>query len=334
MKWSVIGAGGIADRRVIPALIKSNENKLVAVYDRTPAVAERIGSKYSVPYFTDAEEMLKSVSCDAVYIATPVYGHKSDALLALSYSKHVLLEKPIAMNAEESAEIANAFKKAGKYISVGYMLEYHDLHQKARKVIKSGKIGSASDVRIRFSCWYPDIENAWRQNKMLGGGGVIMDLGVHCLDLAEYILNEEISDVKAFCSTLTFLYEVEDSAVIIFRTKSGVLGHIDVNFNVPDIASDSKLEIYGSGGCIICDGTLGQAESGVMSYLYAPQTDYNAMQDQSAMKPQKISAGGGDIYLKQFDDFAKTVKTNKYDYSSVDRAVRVQSIVDKIYAEN
>ena len=75
VKWGVIGAGGIADRRTIPAILKDKNSKLVAVMDRVAVTAEKIGEKYGVPYFTDETEMLKSVDCDAVYICTPVSCH-------------------------------------------------------------------------------------------------------------------------------------------------------------------------------------------------------------------------------------------------------------------
>ena len=70
-KWCIIGAGGIADRRTIPAILKDENSELVAVMDRVPAVAQAIGEKYSVPYFSEETEMLKNTDCDAVYIGTP-----------------------------------------------------------------------------------------------------------------------------------------------------------------------------------------------------------------------------------------------------------------------
>ena len=119
VKWVVIGAGGIADRRTIPAILKNKDSILVAVMDRVPAVAEAIGKKYSVPYFTEEEEMLKNVDCDAVYIGTPVMCHMNQALIALRYGKHVFVEKPIAINAEDAERLVNAFKSAGKQIAIG-----------------------------------------------------------------------------------------------------------------------------------------------------------------------------------------------------------------------
>lgn len=334
IRWCVVGAGGIADRRTIPAILSDENNVLVAVMDRNAKTAEDIGKKYGVEYFSDQREMLKAVECDAVYIGTPVSCHSEQAFTALEFGKNVFVEKPLGINADESKKIADAFKKAGKQLTVGYMMKYHNLHEKAKELVNGGKIGKVNDVRAQFSCWYPDIKGAWRQNKKLGGGGAIMDLGVHCIELIEYVLGEEIKDVKAFYSTRTFSYEVEDGAVIVFRTENGVLGHIDVNFNLPDKASESKFELYGDKGYIICTGTLAQEEKGKMSYLYSPQGEYSAIQERQTDKPIEFFGENGNLYLKQIKNFCNILNSGKTDYFYADRAVQVQSVVDKIYKEN
>ena len=333
LKWCVIGAGGIADRRTIPALLKDENSELVALMDRTESTAKRLGEKYGVAYFTSEEEMLKTCSADAVYIGTPVALHYSQAMLSLKYGKHVFVEKPMAMNEEESQQLLTAFKRANKQLTVGYMMKYHNLHQKTKEILSQNGIGKVHDIRAQFSCWYPDIENAWRQKKALGGGGAIMDLGVHAIELIEHLLGEKIVGVKSFYSTRAFSYEVEDSAVIIFKTQTGVLGHIDVNFNIPDNASESKLELYGDKGYIQCFGTLAQEEKGLLKHLYSPQGDYSAMQNRVTSEPTTYLGEQGDLYLKQIQDFVKMVECGKLDYTYTEKAVHVQGVVDKIYNE-
>ena len=160
-----------------------------------------------------------------------------------------------------------------------------------------------------------------------------MDLGVHCIELAEYVLDEKIIDAKGFCSNKIFDYEVEDGAVIIFKTQSGTLGHIDVNFNIPDAASESKFEIYGSKGYLICKGTLAQEEVGQLAHLYSPQGDYNATQNRITYEPEFYNGENGNLYLKQISNFCKLIEDGDIDYSCADTAVHVQEIVDKIYNE-
>ena len=333
MKWCVIGAGGIADRRTIPALLRDKENELVAVMDRVPEVAKAVGEKYGVPYFTDEEEMLSQIPSDAVYIGTPVFCHKRQIEIAVAHGRHIFVEKPIAMNAKEGEEILNLCKKAGLQLTVGYLMKYHTLHEKAKELICAGEIGDVNSVRVQFTCWYPDIAGAWRQKKALGGGGALMDLGVHCIELVEFLLDDEIEDVKGMISTKTFSYEVEDGAIIVFRTKGGVLGHIDVAFNIPDAASESKLELYGTKGYIQARGTLGQEETGALTHLYASQGDYDAAQSRVTHEPKSYVPEGKNLYEYQIRLFRETVASGKPDYFYAERAVQVQSVVDKIYDE-
>ncbi len=334
MKWCIIGAGGIADRRTIPAILKDPESEIAAVMDRVPAVAEKIGDKYGVKWYTDEKKMLEECECDAVYIGTPVSCHEEQAYAALEKGRNVFMEKPITISSAAGEKLVNAFKKKGKQITIGYMMKYHNLHEKTKRMLAGGRIGQVVDIRAQFSCWYPDIAGAWRQKKALGGGGAAMDLGVHAIELIEFLLGEKIVEVKSFYNTSTFSYEVEDSAVILFRTESGVKGHIDVNFNIPDVASESKLELYGTDGYIILKGTLGQEETGEMSYLYAPQGAYDAQQSRTVAKPRKYRGKGSDLYLKQIENFIKTVKSGKNEYKFADEAVHVQKIIEKIYKDD
>ena len=330
--WCVIGAGGIADRRTIPALLTDPSNKLVAVMDKNPISAKATGEKYGVPYFTDEREMLEAVTADAVYISTPVFCHYEQAMLALSFGMHVFLEKPVCLDSKKSRALLESFRAAGKQLSIGYMMKYHSLHEKAKALIAEGGIGNVNSLRAQFTCWYPDIEGAWRQKKALGGGGAIMDLGVHCLELIEDILGEPIAEVKAFYSTRTFSYEVEDGAVILLRTKSGILGHVDCNFNIPDKASESKLELYGSAGYIICRGTLAQEDGGTLSHLYCPQGAYEAAQNRITDKPvEYVGNSQNNMYRRQLAAFAELIKGGTPDYTLAERAVHIQELVDSIY---
>lgn len=332
IRWSIIGAGGIADRRAIPALLSDPQNEIVAVMDKVPEVAKLIGEKYDVEnYFSDAEEMLKAVECDAVYIATPVFCHYEHSMLALKYGAHVFMEKPLALNRKEGEKIVDAFKKKGKQLVIGYMMGYHNLHCKARELVTSGGLGNINTVRMQFSCWYPEIEGAWRQTKSMSGGGCIMDLAVHCMELFGSITGDSIEECKSFFATKTFSYEVEDSAVITFRSKGGIYGIIDVNFNIPDNCSAAKLEIYGTKGSIYAEGTLGQEETGKLKYIYSPQGDYEAQQNRTVTKPKMYYGKKGNIYLKQFKAFNKLILSGSPNYQNAERALEIQGICDKIY---
>ena len=331
-RWAVIGAGGIADRRAIPGMLLDPQNELVAVMDLNPAAAEKVAEKYNVPYwFSDAEQMLDSVACDAVYIATPVFSHYTQAMMALSKGVHVFMEKPIALRYEEGNEILEAAKKAGKQLSIGYMMGYHNLHGTARRLIREGKLGQVHSVRMQFTCWYPDIPGAWRQKKSLSGGGCIMDLAVHCMELFSSITGDKIEECKSYFATSSFNYEVEDTAVILFKSKGGILGHIDVNFNIPDSCAASKLEIYGTDGSIYAEGTLSQVEEGKLKYIYSPQGAYEAQQDRVVASARNYYGKGGNMYCKQFKAFNAILAKGQPDYTNAESALHIQKLCDEIY---
>lgn len=333
IRWTVIGAGGIADRRAIPALLEDGQNRIVAVMDRNEAVAKAIAEKYGIAdYFTDARQMLETVPCDAVYIGTPVGVHLEQATMALEHGVNVFMEKPMALTYAEGAAILETAKKMGKQLTIGYMMSYHNLHRTARNLVQSGKLGQVHSVRMQLTCWYPEIAGAWRQNKALGGGGCIMDLAVHCMELFHQITGDEIVQCKSFYRTSTFGYEVEDSGVIIFQSKGGVLGHIDVNFNIPDNCAASKLEIYGTEGSIYAEGTLSQEESGKLKYIHSPQGAYEAQQTRTVTKAKTYYSKRGNIYGKQFKAFNALVADGKTDYTNAEQALHIQKLCDDIYA--
>ena len=106
-----------------------------------------------------------------------------------------------------------------------------------------------------------------------------MNLAVHCMELFGKLTGDESAKCKSYFATSSFDYEVDDTAVIIFKSNGGILGHIDVNFNVPDNCAASKLEVYGTDGSLYAKGSLTQDETGKMKYIYAPQDAYEAQQN-------------------------------------------------------
>ncbi len=335
IKWAIIGAGGISNLRTIPAIVKEEGSELVAVMDTSEENAKKTGEAFGVPYYTDMDEMFTSLECDAVYIATPVMCHYDQAMTCLKYKKHVLLEKPITLKSEQAKEIIDAFKRAGLQISIGYMMKFNGLHMKAKEIVGRGGLGKVADVRARFSCWSPEREGAWRHVKAISGGGAFMDLGVHCLELIEHVLDDTITDIKGFYGTQTFSYDVDDSAAVIFRTAKGTLGYVDTNFNVCAAVNESVFELYGSLGGIVCRNSIAQEDRGTLTYTYAPAPAYAEKLGVSAEPKTEVYTGEmQDIYVREIAAFNDIIRSGKPDYTYTDRALHIQELVDKVYADN
>lgn len=333
IKWGIIGCGGIADRRTLPGMSLSETSECYAVMDSNLKAAEACKEKYGASFATtDYNEILACPEIDAVYIASPVFCHKEQALAAAKAKKHILLEKPLGLTTEESIEIIEACEENGVKLGVGFMMRYHAYHQAIKKVIEEGTIGDIVSMRAQFTCWYPDIEGAWRQDKKLSGGGAFVDLGVHCIDLLQYISGLCAVEVTGFSSTQTFNYNVDDSTSIVMKMNNGALALVDVNFNIPDSAANNPLEFYGTKGSIIAVGTLGQEEGGTVKILACPDVGgYDAQQSRSTVEPVELEVTFGNMYTKEIDAFADAIINDTIPPVNGRNTLSVQKIIDTVY---
>lgn len=333
LKWGIIGCGGIADRRTLPGMMLSDTGECYAVMDANPKAAQACKEKYGAKFATtDYNEILAMPEVDCVYIASPVFCHKEQALSAAKAKKHILLEKPLGLTTEESLEIIETCEREGVKLGVGFMMRYHAYHKAIKEVIEKGTIGDIVSMRAQFTCWYPDIEGAWRQDKKLSGGGAFVDLGVHCIDLLQYISGLQAVEVTGFSATQTFGYNVDDSTAVIMRMNNGALGIVDVNFNIPDSAANNPLEFYGTKGSIIAVGTLGQEEGGTVKILACPEASgYDAQQSRSTVEPVELKVDFGNMYTKEIDAFAKAVINDTEPPVNGRNTLSVQKIIDTVY---
>jgi len=333
IKWGVIGAGGIADRRTLPGMMLSENSELVAVMEVDPARAEELRVKYGAKYaYTSHEELLANPEIEAVYIASPIQCHKEQAIAAAKAGKHFLLEKPAAPTIEEGEEIIAAAKEAGVLAATGFMMRYHAFHQKIREMILGGEIGQVVSARAQLTCWYPEIPGAWRQVKALSGGGALMDMGVHCIDLVEYLTGGKTVKTCGFNDTKTFSYDVDDSSNILIKLDNGVTAYIEAAFNLPDDAAFCRMEFYGTGGSILAEGTIGQVEGGqVKAVLSAPAGGYNAAQNRTTTGAIDLSVDFGNMYEKEISSFSDSILNGTPVTVPLEDAIHVQKVVLAAY---
>ena len=170
LRWGVIGAGGIADRRTIPGMMLAKNAELIAVMDINAEQVEKIRQKYGAKRgYTKEEDLLADPEVDAVYIATPIVLHAKQAKLAADYGKDILIEKPLAMTAAEGQKVVEHCKEKGVLIAAGFMMRFGACIQAMKKAIAEGKVGKPVSAYAQFTCWYPDIPGTWRQKKTQGG---------------------------------------------------------------------------------------------------------------------------------------------------------------------
>jgi len=334
LKWGVIGCGGIARRKTIPGMMEAKNLELVSVMDSVLSVAEEVKDEFGAKYaFDNYEAILAQDEIEAVYIASPVFFHKEQAIAAAKAKKHILLEKPMAMTVEDAEEIKKALEENGVKLGVGFLMRFHGYHQEIKNIIADGKIGDIVSMRGQFTCWYPDIEGAWRQKKATSGGGALVDMGIHVIDLLQYLSGLKAVEVVAFNQTQTFNYEVDDSSGVIMKMDNGSIAYVDSNFNIPDAASVAKLEIYGTKGSIVASGTLAQAEVGTVNVLISDDSlAYDANQTRDEIVPLSLEGTPlGNMYTKEVEQFGDAVINGTEVPVTPESAIYDQKVVEAAY---
>ncbi len=332
VRWGVIAAGGIADRRTIPGMMLADNAELVAVMEINMDLAEKIRAKYNAKRaYDNVDALLADPEIDAVYIASPVNYHKAQAIAAAKAKKHILIEKPICMTVEDGEEVLRVCEAEGVKIATGLMMRYHAYHQEMKKLIDEGKLGKLTTCRAQFTCWYPDIPGAWRQIKSESGGGALVDLGVHAIDLLQYISGSKVKTVAGMSSTNVFNYEVDDQASTLMEFENGMFAYVDVNFNIPDDAALCRMEFYGTSGSMIAEGTLSQVEGGSLKVLLCEDRGYDAAQNRAPAQPLEINVEFGNMYTKEIESFGRSILDGQEIQVPAEDAIQVQKVMYAAY---
>jgi len=335
VNFGVIGAGGIASRRTIPGMLKARNCRLVAVMD--PVNVRQIAAEFDVDAAYEKEtDLLADPDVQAVYIASPAFCHARQIRLAAEAGKHVLCEKPLTRTVAEAKAPLAACRRHKVFLQEGYMMKFHGAHVKIRELIDAGRLGRIVYVRAQLSCWYPPIEGAWRQDPRKGGGGALIDMATHLYDLLEHFAGP-IRRIVAAVGRLVQGYRSEDASTTLVEFASGAHGTVDCFFCIPDEASRTRLEIYGSRGAVLTEGTIGQGSGGkVEALLGLGEGAYDATQDKDVsrrFRPVRFRAV--DPYRAECEYFADCVLRGRAPaVNDARHALHILNLAEKAYASH
>ncbi|MBE6688652.1 MAG: Gfo/Idh/MocA family oxidoreductase [Ruminococcaceae bacterium] len=192
LKVGIIGCGGIANGKHMPSLAKVAEAEMVAFCDIIEDKAKAAATKYGTPdakVYTDYKELLKDKSIDVVHVCTPNRSHSFITVDALHAGKHVMCEKPMAINSAEAKKMLDAAKETGKKLTIGYQGRQRADSQTLKQIVERGDLGDiyyakALAIRRRAVPNWGVFLNEYEQ-----GGGPLIDIGTHALDLTLYTMN-------------------------------------------------------------------------------------------------------------------------------------------------
>ena len=228
LNWLVIGIGDITTRRVIPAIQDEPRSHLYGVVTRNPERASGFGEHV----WTDLDAALADSKVDAVYVATPVALHAPQTIAALRAGKHVLCEKPVAMNYVEASTMVHAAQESGRVLGVAYYRRTYPKVQRAKQLIEQGAIGQPVLAEANHHSELPAQGSfrSWLIDPKLAGGGPLFDVASHRIDLFNYFFGTP-RRVTAQLSNAVLKLDVEDNATVLIEYESGVRGIVDVRWH-------------------------------------------------------------------------------------------------------
>ena len=312
LNWGVLGAGSVAQRRAMPAITKAKNAELYALLSRDPERAQRLATEHGAQrYYTTVEELLSDETLDAIYVSTPVYLHCEQVIEAAERGFHVLCDKPMAMNTEECQRMIDACQANGVHLQICFLFRFHSCFQQIRNWVTEGHLGQIVQVRVPFLKPFPIPPGAWRGNPDQGGGGSLMDLGSHGVDLLRYILGE-VSQVSAFCNSVVHGYDVEETGMIMMRFENGAQGFVDTSFAAA--GCDLVIEIYGTDG-----------------WVWVYNDDGWKIKLSVGSEPQIIESQFEDLYQYQFEHFARCVTEGEQPIVTGEDGLRTNEILAAAY---
>lgn len=227
VRWGIIGCGDVTEVKSGPALSQASGSTLVAVMRRDASLAADYAARHGVPcWSTNADDIITAPDVDVVYVATPVSSHRDYTLRCAAAGKPVLVEKPMAMNAAEAAEMVAACRAAGVPLWVAYYRRALPRFRKVKELIDDGAIGAVRAIRSMHLAPVEDRsgpELPWRADPGQAAGGVFFDAACHTLDFLAYVFGP-IRQVFGLADNQAGANEQEDIVAATYRFDAGVIG--------------------------------------------------------------------------------------------------------------
>ena len=268
MRWAIAGFGWVARDYMAPAL-RDCDHQLVAVCDpgaEARAAAEALGAR-SYPHI---QALLDNEHVDALYVATPNALHPESTLPALAAGVAVLCEKPMAADLASAERMVAAAR--GGLLGSAFDQRHHPAHRCLREAIDAGRIGLPTAVRVLYSCWVDagwsqGTGANWRADPVLAGGGAVLDLAPHGLDLCQFLLDEPVEQLHITLQRRVHEYAVDDGGCLSGCTPSGALYSAHLAYNCPEALPRRRLEIAGERGLLVAEDTMGQTPGGQVHWI-------------------------------------------------------------------
>ncbi|MCG5431789.1 Gfo/Idh/MocA family oxidoreductase [Mycobacterium sp. MYCO198283] len=323
-RWGIAGFGWVARDYMAPAIAAAG-GTLVAVADPSPrarAAAEAAG----IAAYDDAGAMLARGDVDLLYVATPNNAHLPPVLAACAAGVPVLCEKPMAATLADAEAIAAAVTDANVLYGTAFDQRHHPAHRRLAELIADGAVGRPLAVRIVYACWVGAQWSAdgserpnWRVDPTAAGGGAVIDLALHGLDLTQLLVGQPLQRLHIDVQQRLHSYPVDDGGVLSGRTTTGVLVSSHVAYNCCEQLPRRRLEVLGESGLLTAVDTMGQTAGGTLTLTRDDGADL-------------IGFGDASPFTAQAAAFQRAAAGEPHDFS-ITRDLDLMRLFDRAYKE-
>lgn len=290
VRFAILGFGHHAVKRLVPAFAKCSDSVLMGAWRRDQSALERNCADLGIAHaFRSCEELCASADVDVIFITSPDAMHKDDALLAFAHGKAVLCEKPVAMNAREAGEMAEAAAKAGVLYGIAQNFRWNRTLEWIREQIRAGRIGEPQLAHAQYAYPAQTAPRLWIADPTLACGGPIADVGVHCIDALRFILGREVETVSTLAHGDARSGAVEAVASLQMQMAGDVYATVTANARSP---YRTLVEVTGSDGVLV-------AENGL-----TVDRPVEVVLRRAGEVVERVTLENGDGYTRMLDDFA------------------------------
>jgi predicted dehydrogenase len=328
VRWGVLGCAAIAVRKVIPAMQGGEGSEVVALASRDPAKAKETAARLGIPKaYGSYEALLADPAIEAVYIPLPNHLHVPWSIKAAEAGKHVLCEKPIALDAAEARKLLEARDRTGVKMQEAFMVRTHPQWLKAVEIVRSGRIGTLRSVFGFFSYFNRNPANV--RHRPEWGGGALLDIGCYPVTASRWMFGEEPRRVLGLVENdPDFQVDRLSSAILdfpsgqsVFTCGTQLVGHqrmeflgekgrveIEVPFNAPN---DRPCRVHVDDGSLLARRMSGGPEEG--------------------SGRETIQIPPCDQYRIQGDLFSRAVREHREAPVPLEDAVRNMAVLDALF---
>ena len=330
MLIGIVGFGVVGKRRF--NIIKSYGGfKISAISDANANNLKDLDDE--ILKYQDYQDLILSANCQIIFISLPNKYAADATKLALKHGKHVFCEKPPARYARELLSIRSIIKGKPLKLKYGFNHRYHSSVIKASEIIRTKKLGKIVTLRGVYgkSKIISFDQSDWRSKRSEAGGGILLDQGIHMIDLMRFFVGEEFTKIFSIIKNSFWKHDVEDNAFALMETKSGVVAQI--HSSATQWKHKFNLEIIFEKGALIFGGILTGSKSygeETLTIIYSnPDVDKGIPEELTFKYNEDVSWG------LEIDEFLNSVKSNKKIlHGSIDDAILTMRLIEKIYTSD